>query len=397
MKNRIALLIVMFVVVTGCLTACNESEDLGPQGINDALLIDKNPIEENETLNKDGIIQIRAVITGIDTTRKNVKIKTVINSKGEYNFEQKEYSLGYSGATDVKDAFGAVIAVGQLDIGDIVDVSYNSKTDRLDKLVVSKDTFCIRKVTGMEIDEVAGTIKFGKSIYQYSGSTIVTDNGKQVSVKDIDVNDMITLRGEGTRLYSITIDKGHGFIKLSGYTQFLDGYIEIGDQKVLKVTKDMVIPVTEGTYKVVISKGDVIALRNITVARNKTVLAEFEEYLQAPNKQGTVKFALTPSDAKLYIDGKKVDHTKSVELEYGAHTMTIVAKGYDNYIETFIVDEIYQKLEINLGDDKEDEKSDSGEEESESESQSEKESESEKETESETQKKTEEQSSSDKS
>jgi hypothetical protein len=48
------------------------------------------------------------------------------------------------------------------------------------------------------------------------------------------------------------------------------------------------------------------------------------------------------------VDGVKIDSSKTVELAYGTHTVTVVASGYDNHMETVIVDTIYQEIVIDM-------------------------------------------------
>lgn len=351
-KNVRALIGIL--ALSAVLTACNNKPggNAGPQPLNDALLMKKDNIKENETINSEGKINIVAVVTGVDTDKKIITAKTIVlGNKGqsEYNFSQKEYALKYTGGTDIRNSYGTIISATQLPFGEIVNVEYDSIQDRITKITVSGDGFLVSRITGVNVTAKDKSISYNKNIYHYSDSLIVMDGDKAITISDIDENDVITIRGYDSTIYSITLDKGHGFIKFSGYSQFLGGYVEIGDKKVLKVEENMTIPVTEGTYKVIISKGNVVASKNITVERNKTAYAEFAEYLQEAKKQGSVKFNVSPEGARVFVDGVKIDANKSLELEYGVHTLTVVANGYDNYIQTFIVDEIYSTIDVDLG------------------------------------------------
>lgn len=383
-KNRISVMMLVLLLAAFASGCTEDNTGKGPSGVNDALLEKYDDIEKNETIHNDGMIDILAVISAVDMNLKQITVKTVVaTDKTDYNYAQKEYELKYTGGTDIRDSYDSIISVSQLKVGDVVNVTYNAEIDKVSKIQISKEVFVLGNATNVEVSVADKTVTYGKNVYQYTGTTVVLDNGQIVPISSIDKNDVLTIRGSGKKIYSVTVDKGHGYLKLSGHHQFIDGYIEIGESRVLKVTKEMTIPVTEGQHKVILSNGGVTAVKNITIKRGETTLAEFEEYLQEPEKQGSVKFILVQKNASLYIDGKKVDHTSLVELEYGIHTMTIVAYGYETAIETFIVDTLYQELKIDLdGDSKNDEESTS-----EKESASEKETTSQKESEKATEKK----------
>ncbi len=351
MKRQRLIIGAFLIVLIIAMCACDNGSGKNDTVIgNDVLMLGKGDEKASTSDREDGVVDIVAVITGVDTSKKTLNAKTVVleGNHSEYNASQKEYALKYSGSTDIKDAYGKAISAGQLKCGNIVNVVYDSNTDKIESIEISKEFFEIKGVTGVNVSKTGKTLAYGKSTYSYSDYTLAFDKEDTMNISDVSPEDVITLRGIGNKVYSITLEKGHGTIKLSGYTQFLGGYIEIGDSKVLKVVEDMSITVTEGTYRVIISKGDVTATRNITVERGKTALAEFDEYLQNPAKQGSIEFVLKPDNAKLYVDGVKVDTKELVALTYGVHTFTVVATGYDNYIATFVVDSPYEKLTIDM-------------------------------------------------
>ena len=343
-KERIvlAILLTAFIIIV---TACSFGEDNSVVIGKDVLALKQ--IEKEQPTDKDGMIRISAVITGIDSKNNTITAKTIVLSdNSDYNSTQKEYSLKYTGGTDIFDKYGTVISASQLKLGEIVKVEYDSSADKIKKISEDGDYFEISGITGASINSTNHSITIGNKDYTFDNFLVVFDKDETSLISAISSYDEITVRGRGNKIYSINKTKGYGTIKLSGYSQFVGGYIEVGDNKVYKVVEDMTIPVTEGTYKVIISKDGVMATRNITVSRDRTVLAEFEEYLKNPVKQGSIEFVISPDTAKLYIDGVKVNYNDLISLTYGIHTYTVVCNGYDNVISTFVVDSGYEKIEV---------------------------------------------------
>ena len=345
-KERIVLACMLLIFVIA-VTACSFDDDNDVVIGKDVLALNK--IEKEQPTDADGLIRISAIITGADEAAKTITAKTILlGDNSDYNSTQKEYSLKYSGATDIRNAYDTIISASQLGIGQIVNVVYDSGLDRIKSIHIDGDYFEITGLRGVQISKKDHSLTYGNKMYSYGDSVLVFDGDSLINIDALSTYDEITIRGRNNKIYSISKTRGHGYLKLSGYSQFIGGYIEIGDTRVLKVVEDMSIPVTEGTYKVIISNKGVMATRNITIEHDKTVLAEFEEYLKNPSKQGNVEFILSPLYAKLYIDGVKTDYEELVALDYGIHTYTVVCNGYDNVISTFVVDSSYDKIEIIL-------------------------------------------------
>jgi len=342
---------------TLCITAlslligCNQNSDKGGQAaqVNDALKKKYSEIESFETSNDEGVIDIKAVVLAINKKDKTMNVRTVLlsDSGNDFNESQKEYILRYNEATEIKNGYDSIISIKQINPGEIVDVTYDSNKDSIAKISKQSEGFEISKIKGKAISQDLNTLDYGNITYKISENVLVLDEGKVTYTQNIADKDEITIRGVGNTIYSINLDKGHGIIELSGYSQFIGGYIEVG-KDIYEVVKDQKITATEGNYRVILSKDDVVAVKNVTVARDKTVVVAFEEFIQEAKKQGTINFKIVPSSAKLYVDGVKQDYSKLVELEYGIHTISIVANGYSNYYETILVDTIYEDLTFDL-------------------------------------------------
>ena len=81
---------------------------------------------------------------------------------------------------------------------------------------------------------------------------------------ELNDNDVVTVRGIGIRVYSVTRTKGHGYIRLANYSYFTGGTVNVGNSIILPVTDNMLIAAGEGSYRVVLGKGGTKAVKNVT-------------------------------------------------------------------------------------------------------------------------------------
>ena len=73
----------------------------------------------------------------------------------------------------------------------------------------------------VEIDENKRKISSGASSYVYSDKALVISGEDKIPVSEVLKQDEVTLRGIGNTVYSIVVDKGHGYIKFTGVDAFV--------------------------------------------------------------------------------------------------------------------------------------------------------------------------------
>lgn len=165
---------------------------------------------------------------------------------------------------------------------------------------------------------------------------------------EVNTMDVLSVWGYKDRIYGIYIEKGHGYLRLQNEDYFVNGWIDIGDRVIRKVAEDMLLVVPEGTHKVTVSHKGSSATQEITFARNEEMAWDLGEVEITVVQKGTVIFTLTPLTAKVLIDGKEVDVSKPVEIEYGLHRMRITAEGYDAVAQYIRVAEPSANIAVEL-------------------------------------------------
>ncbi len=333
--RMVALLLVasLLIVVPGC----KEKE---PEIISgkDIIPMPTKPVTEAPT-NASNEIVIKGVFTNIDTA--NMKMNFVDMT------QHVEYEVSYHGGTDIKTKYGTIIMAEKMEQGCIYDVVCNSK-GVAKTIYEAKDAWEKEGITGFEIDDMGKTIEYGSAKVTYTGNTVVLADGKKITASGLVAQDEITIRGVGETTYSITVDKGHGFLKLKGVDAFVNGYVSIGNKQLLTVTKDMIVTVQEGTYTVELQNGKVRAEKNVTIKTGEESSLDFSEYIKPAVQNGVVKFMVNIDNAIMVLDGVEKSYEGLHTLSYGTHKAVFKANGYKEYQLTFTVDSAYETFIVDM-------------------------------------------------
>ena len=260
-----------------------------------------------------------AVIIDIDDIDGKIQFKTLAN--GKY------YTLGYDGATCFYDKYGTAVSLMQLSEGQIVDVTFMKNSKRLNSLKESSDAFTFADVSNYEIHADGYKIYIGDDDYYISNDLVVMTDSGEKSLEDINSVDVLTIRGTDHTVQSITITKGHGYLRLTNSSFFVDGWIEIGQTMIYKITEDMLITVPAGNITVTVSKSGASGTENMTITPGSEYELDVSKW-QSENQTGLVLFTTSPSNAKVYIDGEEIDTGEPAELDYGLHQLMVMAEGY---------------------------------------------------------------------
>lgn len=258
-----------------------------------------------------------------------------------------EYEVPYSGGTVFATKYGTAIAASNLILGEIYDVVCN-KRGVATSIKGNPDAFEVSGFNNVEVNESNRRISSGASTYIYSEKALVISGEDKIPIAEVVKQDEVTLRGIGNTVYSVVVDKGHGYIRFTGIDAFIGGYAQIGKDQLYNVTEDMIVTASVGTYNVEIENGKLDATKEVTVEDGQETKLDFSEYVQPAQLQGTVNFSVTPKGAIMSIDGEEVDYSVPVQLSYGSHKLTLVMNHYEEYTETFVVNSSYVTKVIDM-------------------------------------------------
>lgn len=274
-----------------------------------------------------------------------------------YNLvRQKNYTLNFNGTTAFYDKYGSALTIDQIEAGDIADIRFLKEKKALALLQKSDESFLLEDVTNFSINEKTHEMTVGDQIYRLEDDLFVYSDGEQAEIMDINRVDTLRVQGIGHTVYSVCIDKGHGYLRLKNDEYFWGGWIEVGNSVIQPVKEDMLLVVPEGRYDVLLTNKGISGSKRVTINRDKETELDIGDMKKEEDQKqyGNLIFVVSPDTASVYIDGKEVDISLPVQAEYGIHQLMAKAEGYQTVIQYIKVGQenatIQIEMEVDNGD-----------------------------------------------
>lgn len=262
---------------------------------------------------------------------------------------QRNYTLDYSQATRLEDRYGSSLSIAQIKAGDLAQVTFLKNKKRLNTLsLCSGEAWTYEKVTEYAVNRNTRVLTLGTDSYKIGDDTLIFSQGKPIDWMDLNDVDVLTVNGVDQHVYSIVVEKGHGYLRLENDTYFVGGWIEVGESLISPITQDMLLTVPEGDYQVLLTNNGNRGMKNISIKRGEELDLDIGDIEIEETKVGRVVFSVTPSNASVYVDGELVDVAAPLELEYGIHQMIAGAEGYDTMTRYINVGEELANLDVRL-------------------------------------------------
>lgn len=287
-----------------------------------------------------------ALVVGNNKEKKTI---TFLNLK-----LQKNYTLQYDGTTTFYDKYDTPMAAEQLSKGEVVDLQFLKGQKLLSSVKISPQIWTMEGVRDFEVNLTSGKMKIKEEYYNLGEDTVILSGNEQVEFLDLHPQDTLLVRGRDHNIYSISIEKGHGYLRLENAEYFVGGWIEIGSGLIRKIEQDMLLAVPEGSHKVYVSNTGIDGEKEIKISRGQESTLDLGDLKKDDLiKYGNLIFTIEPKEAKVYIDGKEVDITRTVKAEYGLHQIMVTAEGYETLIQYIRVTQEGANLSISLEKEKE--------------------------------------------
>lgn len=260
----------------------------------------------------------------------------------------KQYTLSYDGITVFTDQYGEALSASQLVPGDIVDVNFQHIPKKCVSLSISPASWEQEVNSGFEMNPARGHMAFYGEVYTLAERPMILSGGEEIELTDLNERDVLSVKGIDNTIYSIIVEKGHGYLRLIGEEYFVGGFVEIGQKMAQRVTEDMLLTVPEGEYNIVVKNGSHEGSKTATIYRDEETILDVSDLKGEEVKTGKVFFTLSPADANVYIDGDKIDASTYVELEYGVHQMIVKAAGYETISQYLKVGQENANLNVEM-------------------------------------------------
>lgn len=287
-------------------------------------------------------VSMFAIISNLDDVNEKITLRAV-------NYAT-EITLTFNGGADVRDKYGDILSISQVELGSIVDVVYDANRDKLLSLHMSEDAN-IRKmdgVSGAEINNLERTVRVDGTTYRMNDNISAFSDNTEIGLDEICSEDQLTVWLCNDVVCSLFVELGHGYVRLADYASYIGGMVEIGYDVIVPVTEDMLLTVREGEYTLRIAKGNDVGTKAVKVLKNQEIDVSLADIAIEPKQMGSVLFQVTPSNAAVYIDRKRVNTEGAVDIAYGKHRINIIAEGYQSYSASFNVNYAYKIKEYTL-------------------------------------------------
>lgn len=321
----LALLALVMVFVSSC-------------GMNKSAVNRK--IKDSAANESNADASVTGVITKINTSLRQITIRELDSNV--------DTLLNYNDVSVITNKFDEEIEGDALKIGQIFETTYASEDGKIEEMSVPKDAWEYQDVSSFSFDRDIKALSLAGQRFKYSDSTNFMEGNKTIDLMEINDKDMITVRGVGIKVYSVVKSAGHGYIKFSNYEDFIGGIVSVGNGIIVPVTDNMLITAGVGSYKVTISKGNVVTSKKITVRNNKEITVDFGDYVPEVKNVGNIKFNIDPKGADLYINGTIVDYSNPIALNYGEYKIKVELTGYTTYNGILDVEDASKTINISL-------------------------------------------------
>lgn len=249
----------------------------------------------------------------------------------------KQYMYSYSIGTSFLDKYGNRTNVSYFEPGRVIRVGKKDMRGRLLEAQISDQVWEYPDVTRFSVDEERSVFSIANTNYSFDDNLFVHSDGEMLAVSDLTEYDTLRVTGIGKKIYSVSVTTGHGQVRLENTELFDGSFIQIGRKIFAEITPNMTLEVPEGTYTVAVANNGYGGSEEITVERGAELVLDLDTLKGEGPKFGSILFAVDVEDAILQIDGKAVDYSEPVELQYGVHRLSVTADDYDTYSKKLFV------------------------------------------------------------
>ena len=334
--RAVTVLTLAALVLTGC---TSEASNIGKAKDKDG---EPDVVDTGFTLSTVGSYDSADTAVVLSTDPDNKAVSLVNMDTG------KQYTLYYDGTTYVKDKYDGPMTISQIKAGDVVDVTFLKGKKKLASIQRSPQAWIYDEVNNYDLAGANRSASIGSQVYSLPAGVVVLSEGRRVEAGEVVSQDVVTISGINHKIYSVNVDRGHGYLRLKNDQPLLGGWIEVGNSVIRQIKEDMLLTVPEGTYQVVLSNNNVGCVKEVTVERDKEVVLDVGDLEVAEDAVGKILFTVEPESATVSVDGKPVDISKAVELKYGIHQIQAEANGYDTLTKHIQVGSEYATISFKL-------------------------------------------------
>lgn len=267
-----------------------------------------------------------------------------------YDIKNKStFNKSISDTARVNDAYGNVMPITQIKVGDIVEVDYQNGKDSVVAVGKSVDVQSFKKISGVTVDKTTQQIKIGGTNYAYTDETMVLNaDGSASDIGKIGPFDIVNIQELDDIVWSITIDKASASINMVDLpTQ--NGQIEIDNSRLIQF-KDITEPIKiiPGEHKIVIK------MEGYVTITDQLSMSSGQVYEMSLGNAEIAYTTVSPyisakiSDYIIKIDGNSYGPGDEIKLQQGNYEVEVIADGYEKWVRQVNLSKDVYKLSVAL-------------------------------------------------
>lgn len=282
------------------------------------------------------------MVKKIDTAAQKITFYNVsFNTVEEYQ---------YSGGTEILSQNSVDKSMSQVEPGQVYQYVTGSGSQMLTRMQEASDIQQLQEASVTVDAEKKQITVNGDTTYAYTDNLVVLSDGESIEPLEILDSDQVIFRGVKGLAYSLVVTKGHGYIKPTGYKDFLGGTLTVEGEAIVPVSKEMLLMVPEGQQKMSMVNGDLTGEVEVQVKRGQVTKVDMKKYQSQMPDTARVTFEIQPQGAELYVNGSLTDYSKKVPLKYGNHSIKVVLEGYNDYSGVVTIKDAGPTIRINLAE-----------------------------------------------
>lgn len=278
----------------------------------------------------------------VSTENKNTA--SIVESIENSRIVIKDISTGSSSSikpdsdTEIFDKNGKKSSLNNILVGDIISVEFDENKEKILKITYPDKYFYIgdknkSDLYSLEVSENKDKIVCDNKTYKISEYTDIIYKDQHKSISDLTEVDKVILKGYDDTVYYIEILEFHGNINIKNADKLENGNIKIDDNEKISISDNSIIPVTEGSHKILITGS------NINDYSAEIFIVSGESFdIDLGDLQGkkcVLIIKANVNDYKLYINDVEVYDTSSPQvIDEGQYTIRIEKEGYEPFNQT---------------------------------------------------------------
>lgn len=252
------------------------------------------------------------------------------------------YTVGESVTVTKED--GRKAAYSSVERGDILHIGLSKDTKEIVSIEYNSDVWEKEEFENIELNTSNKTISNGITTYNYDKNTLFIYNGDFIKDEDLSKEDVVNLKGIGDMVWTVEVEKYHGFIELENVDRIENPKITIDGKNIEFV--DNKAPVSVGTHSLGISGANIDTLTvDIHITAGETYPVDMAAVQE---KTGVLMLSVNVDNSIIVVDGKQVAAETPVVLKLGSYPISVSAEGYKTYSGTVNINEPLVETNIAL-------------------------------------------------